>query len=128
MRLLVDMNLSPRWAGFLREAGHDARHWSTVGDPTAPDSTIMRVAAEQHAVLLTNDLDFGTMLAASGADGPSVVQIRASDLRPDVLGQLVLAALGQMAAELDAGALITVQAASTRLRMLPLARSGTEAM
>ena len=128
MRLLVDMNLSPRWAGFLREAGHDARHWSTVGDPTAPDSTIMRVAAEQHAVLLTNDLDFGTMLAASGADGPSVVQIRASDLRPEVLGQLVLAALGQMAAELDAGALITVQAASTRLRMLPLARSGTEAM
>ncbi len=88
----------------------------------------MRVAAEQHAVLLTNDLDFGTMLAASGADGPSVVQVRANDLRPDVLGQLVLAALGQVAAELDAGALITVQAASARLRMPPLARSGPEAL
>ncbi|MGV1006008.1 MAG: DUF5615 family PIN-like protein [Candidatus Nanopelagicales bacterium] len=128
MKLLVDMNLSPRWVHLMREAGHDARHWSEVGDPTAPDSTIMRVAAEQHAVLLSNDLDFRTMLAASGADGPSVVQVRASDLRPDVLGQLVLDALVQMAAELEAGALITVQAGSARLRMLPFARRGTGAV
>ena len=27
MRLLIDMNLTPRWADFLRSAGHDAIRW-----------------------------------------------------------------------------------------------------
>ena len=29
MKLLVDMNLSPRWVPFLLDAGHEAVHWST---------------------------------------------------------------------------------------------------
>ena len=41
MKLLVDMNLSPRWVGFLATHEIDAEHWSHVGDPRASDATII---------------------------------------------------------------------------------------
>ena len=41
MKLLLDMNLSPRWVGVLRLAGFDAVHWSTLGASNAPDAAIM---------------------------------------------------------------------------------------
>ena len=40
MKLLVDMNLSPRWIGVLTSAGVQAVHWSTLGAKTATDSEI----------------------------------------------------------------------------------------
>jgi len=41
MKILVDMNLSPGWAGFLNGNGIEAVHWSFIGSPDAPDSEIM---------------------------------------------------------------------------------------
>ncbi len=38
MKLLIDMNLSPRWSNVLATAGIDAVHWSTLGANNAPDS------------------------------------------------------------------------------------------
>ena len=38
MKFLIDMNLSPLWVPFLGAHGFGAVHWSTVGDPRAPDS------------------------------------------------------------------------------------------
>jgi hypothetical protein len=53
------------------------------------------------------------------------VQIRADDLSPEAIGGQVILALQQMAAELDAGALLTVEPGRTRMRVLPLlARRG----
>jgi predicted nuclease of predicted toxin-antitoxin system len=40
-RLLVDMNLSTEWIPLLRADGHEAVHWSEVGDPRAPDTALM---------------------------------------------------------------------------------------
>jgi predicted nuclease of predicted toxin-antitoxin system len=51
MKLLVDMNLSPRWIAFLRKAGWEARHWSEVGKATATDSEIMGYAAANDYVV-----------------------------------------------------------------------------
>ena len=65
MKLLVDMNLSPRWIPFLLDAGREAVHWSTVGRADATDSEIMAFAAANDYVVLTNDLDFGAILASS---------------------------------------------------------------
>ena len=120
MRLLIDMNLSPRWVGVLTGAGIEAAHWSTLGANNAPDSEIMAYAAAHGYVVLTHDLDFGSILAATHGEKPSVVQIRATDVSPDVIGRQVIIALGQMAAELEEGALLTVDPNRTRLRVLPL--------
>jgi predicted nuclease of predicted toxin-antitoxin system len=70
MRLLLDMNLSPSWVGFLRESGVEAVHWSTVGDPRASDATIMAWARHGGYVVFTHDLDFSALLAATEATGP----------------------------------------------------------
>lgn len=71
-------------------------------------------------MVLTHDLDFGAILAATHGEKPSVVQIRAEDVSPDVIGKQVIAALRQMASELEEGALLTVDLNRTRLRVLPL--------
>jgi hypothetical protein len=55
MKLLVDMNLSPRWVGVLAGAGITAAHWSTLGVKNAPDSEIMAYAAANGYVVLTHD-------------------------------------------------------------------------
>lgn len=65
MKLLVDMNLSPRWVGLFTVAGLEAAHWSTLGASNALDAEIMDFAAAKDFVVLTHDLDFSAILAAT---------------------------------------------------------------
>lgn len=118
--LLVDMNLSPRWIQVLDSAGFAAAHWSDLGPVTAPDHDLMAYARTHEMVVITHDLDFGTILAATGGDKPSVVQIRASDTRPEAIDAIVVAALHQFTPELMAGALLTIDTRRSRVRLLPL--------
>jgi predicted nuclease of predicted toxin-antitoxin system len=120
VKFLVDMNLSPHWVEHLVGAGLQAVHWSNVGRASAPDTEIMRFAAAQDYVVVTHDLDFSAILAATQGEKPSVVQIRADNLSPLVIGDRLVAALSQMEPELQAGALITVEPNRTRLKLLPL--------
>lgn len=120
MKILIDMNLSPRWVGMLVRAGVEAAHWSVLGAGNAPDAEIMAYAGENNWVVLTSDLDFGTILAATGGDKPSVVQIRARDVSPDAIGGQVIAAVRAMRAELTEAALLTVDLDRTRMSLLPL--------
>ena len=120
MKILVDMNLSPGWVNFLSEAGFDAVHWSEIGSGSATDSELMVWAAENGFVVLTADLDFGAILAASKRSGPSIVQVRSDLLTPRAIGGAVTLALRQAEQELIEGALISVDAARARLRILPL--------
>jgi predicted nuclease of predicted toxin-antitoxin system len=120
MRFLADMNLSPSWVGFLQGAGFEATHWSTVGAADASDRALMHWAATRDHVVLTNDLDFSAILAATGRRKPSVVQIRADLLTTAAIGSAVLRAIAQTQRELDEGALISVDSARARVRILPL--------
>lgn len=120
MRLLVDMNLSPRWCDALTAAGLAASHWSTVGAATASDEEIMSYAASSNSIVLTHDLDFGAILAATKGGKPSVVQLRTDDTSPETAAPAVIDAIRQCEAELDAGALLTVDIARVRLSLLPL--------
>ena len=122
MKLLVDMNLSPEWVTLLREAGWEAEHWSQIGNPRAVDVEIMACAREHGSVVFTHDLDFGTLLALTRAEGPSVLQVRTQDVTPGAIGRLVLGALRQFQAELEQGALIVLDEARSRVRLLPLNR------
>jgi predicted nuclease of predicted toxin-antitoxin system len=120
LKLLIDMNLSPSWVEALRVRGFEAVHWSNVGDPRASDRELLAHAKAAGYTVFTNDLDFGAILAASAASGPSVIQVRATDLTPAHLGSLVERALGQYRELLETGALITVESARLRTRILPL--------
>ena len=74
MKLLLDMNLSPRWVRTLTDAGFEAQHWSICGKGSAADAEIMAFAKANGYVVVTHDLDFSAILAATGGDKPSVVQ------------------------------------------------------
>jgi predicted nuclease of predicted toxin-antitoxin system len=93
MKLLVDMNLSPSWVRFLTDRGFEAVHWSEVGPGDASDAELLRWAAERGHVVLTSDLDFGAILAATQERQPSVVQIRSDLLTPKAIGVAVLTAI-----------------------------------
>lgn len=120
MKLLLDMNLTPRWVEPLRLAGHEAVHWSALGDPRASDAELMDFARNHGFVVMTHDLDFGDILAATEGTAPSVVQIRSDDLTPERLLTHVLRALDQCRDALAGGALVSVDLYRHRLRMLPL--------
>ncbi|HTW59569.1 MAG TPA: DUF5615 family PIN-like protein [Terriglobales bacterium] len=120
MKLLVDMNLSPRWVDLLHHAGWEAEHWSALGRANAPDSEIMAYAAKHGYVVLTHDLDFSAILAATHGEKPSVVQLRIDDINPREAGTRLVTALRHLERELEAGALITIGMQKSRVRLLPL--------
>ncbi len=122
MKLLVDMNLSPDWVAVLQPAGWETVHWSSVGNLRALDAEIMAWAKQNGFVVFTHDLDFGTALALTKADGPSVIQVRTQDVTPAAIGKLVVNALRQFQTQLENGALIVVDEAQVRARILPLKR------
>jgi predicted nuclease of predicted toxin-antitoxin system len=123
VKLLVDMNLSPSWVDQLRRDGFEAVHWSTVGAPTAPDDEILTWARGRQFVLITNDLDFSAILAATFGQTPSVVQVRTQDLLSEAAVSIVVRALEAYRDAIAGGALLSIDEAGTRVRMLPLGRS-----
>lgn len=124
MRILVDMNLPPRWTRFPLDHGHDATHWSAEGDMRAPDFELLRWAREKGCVVLTHDLDFGLLLSMTQEAGPSVVQVRTQDVTPEAIGSVVIAALAEHADSLGRGAPLSIQGQTARLRVLPIRGSG----
>lgn len=63
MKVLIDMNLSPRWQSTLAGAGIEAVHWLEVGNPGAADSEFATCALLSGLIVLMRDQDFGALLA-----------------------------------------------------------------
>ena len=122
MKIFIDMNLSPRWVEVFMAAGLDATHWFAVGDPRASDRSIMEWARKNGYIVFTHDLDFGAILAATQAGGPSVIQIRAEDVLPEHAAVSVIAAIRRFQDGLEQGALISIDPERARARILPLDR------
>jgi predicted nuclease of predicted toxin-antitoxin system len=120
LKIVVDMNLSPEWIAYLAAAGFEAIHWSTLGDSRAEDTAIMDWARKNHCAVFTHDLDFGTVLALTNAQGPSVMQVRTQDVTPDAIGKLIVTNLRRFERELIDGALVIIEHARSRVRILPL--------
>jgi len=122
MKLLVDMNLAPAWVAQLEARGRTAIHWSSVGDPRADDRELVAVARAEGWTILTSDLDFAAILALAGAAGPSVILLRTQDLLAEALCDLVCAVLAEHADAIEAGAIVTIDKAAARVRILPVRR------
>jgi predicted nuclease of predicted toxin-antitoxin system len=117
VKLLVDMNLSPSWVGQLAQRGFDAVHWSTIGAATSPDEEILSWARENGFVVLTNDLDFSAILAAtSGAESKAPCSI--SSRCPSSALVTTLTDVSESRSSIDEG--------GARIRMLPLRRQSDE--
>jgi predicted nuclease of predicted toxin-antitoxin system len=80
----------------------------------------MAYAKEHGFVVLTNDLDFGSILAATGGNAPSVVQLRTDDCRVGSIADLVILSIKQAEDQLAKGALVTVETTKLRITCLPI--------
>ena len=114
------MNMSPRWVNVLIGRGIPATHWSSVGLSNASDTEIMNFAKENDFIVLTHDLDFGTILFVTNGQKPSVVQLRINDIYPEIDSDYLISALNSVKAELEQGALLIIDTKKTRIRILPL--------
>ena len=120
MRFLLDMGISAGVKTSLRGLGHEAEHLHDLGLDTLPDAEILRKALRDGSILVTHDLDFSHLLAASGAALPSVVLFRLRDMRPRHVAARHHAVIASHATELGAGAVVSVTESRVRIRNLPL--------
>ena len=103
MRFLVDMNVSPKIAAVLRQEGHDAIHLSELGLGDADDVDVFARAAAESRIVVTFDLDFGEIVAASATGHTSVLLFRLRSMRFDNVRRRLAAALRGATEALAAG-------------------------
>jgi predicted nuclease of predicted toxin-antitoxin system len=121
VKFLLDENLSPLLAEFLNAAGHDALHVRDVGLLMAPDRVILERARTERRILVSADTDFGQLLATAEASLPSVILLRREGERgASRQAALLLSNFGQVAADLDAGSIVVMEATRVRVRRLPV--------
>ncbi len=89
----------------------------------ATDSDILAFSLGRSAVVLTLDADFHTMLAVSGAGGPSVIRLRLQGLGASEVVAVLENVLAGFEAELQRGSLVTVKANKTTCHRLPIGKS-----
>ena len=83
MKFLVGMNLSPLWVPFLNSHGFEAVHWSTIGQPSAPNPEILDFAASNSWIVFTHDLDFGRYSRVAGRTVPALFRsVRKTSFHP----------------------------------------------
>ena len=123
MKFIVDMNMSTKWVGALLDAGHDARHWSSIGDGTAVDEDIVAFARAEDGIVFTRDLDFSAIVAITRLAKPSVVHLRDKDIFDTALVSRVLMTLKAFEPQLLTGAILSMDGHRARIRPLPISES-----
>ena len=120
MKFLADMGISPRVVSSLRELGHEAIHLQEEGLGRMPDGEILAKARSEGRVLLTHDLDFGELLAASGGNLPSVIIFRLRDMRAENVKSHLFSILEKQSDALEKGVVCSVTERKVRIRALPI--------
>lgn len=123
MKFLADMGISPKTVALLRNLGYEASHLHDQGLDRLPDPAILEKARNEGYTLLTHDLGFSELIAASGANLPSVVIFRLRDMRPERVNQHLYGIITQHKNALEQGAIISVSEGQIRVRPLPLRTS-----
>jgi len=120
MKFLADMGVAWRVVEWLRQHNHDAVHLRELNLHRMPDNGIFTKAEHEKRIILTFDLDFGEIAAASGKKIPSVITFRLRNTRtPHVIKRLGKV-LNDSSEALKKGAIISVEESRHRIRLLPI--------
>ncbi|HEX3654875.1 MAG TPA: DUF5615 family PIN-like protein [Pirellulales bacterium] len=120
MRFLADMGVSQQVVQWLRAGGHDAVHLRDEGLQRLPNGEIFQTADREGRIVLTFDLDFGEIVAASAGQVVSVIVFRLRNARSDFVIQRLSAALEHASSDLVQGAIVVVEDSRHRVRKLPI--------
>ncbi len=117
MKFLADESFDFRLMRALQTRGHDV---ITVSDhaPGADDATVMRLAASQNRVLLTEDKDFGWLVYVSGLPACGVILLRCPEVKREEMQRKLAELISKHAAELSK-AFVVVTPDKARFSKLP---------
>jgi len=119
MKFLGDMGISQSSINWLRQNAYDAIHLREEGLHRITDAEIIKKATKEGRIILTCDLDFGDLIAASGGICPSVIIFRLQNERPENVNRRLEQVLEESSDALEKGAIISVEEARYRVRLLP---------
>jgi len=122
LRFLCDMNLSPLTVDALQQEGWDIVRVSTLLPATASDLEILELARHQRRVIITQDLDFSSLLVLAGYDRPSLVTLRLSNTEPTLVTEKLMQVMAQVEDALRQGSAVTIDDTTVRIRKLPIVR------
>lgn len=120
MKFLLDMGISPETGNYLIELGYEAVHLIDRAMERSSDLEIMDKALSEQGIILTHDLDFGKLLAFSGAKLPSVIIFRLRNMRPTSVNKVCNMAISRFVDELEKGAILSVDDKKIRCHLLPI--------
>ncbi len=115
LHLLADVHISRLTVAALRSQGYHIVSITDLLPATASNAEILELARVEGRVVLTQDLDFSMLVALSNYGLPSLITLRLSSARPDVVAQRLLDVLPTVETELTEGAAITISDDSVRV-------------
>jgi predicted nuclease of predicted toxin-antitoxin system len=105
MRFLVDAQLPPGLAGWLRARGHEAQHVSEALGGLATDTALAEAAVASGAVIVSKDSDF---IDLTDAGGPRLLWVRFGNVTNTALFAQLEERWADIEADLAAGAVVVV--------------------
>ena len=120
LRFLVDMNLSSKTVTNLQQQDWDVLRVSQVLPMDAEDSEILEFARQQNRVIVTQDLDFSSLLALGGYEKPSLITFRLSMPDSETITQKLLDIMPHIEDRLAEGCAVTIDDRRVRVRRLPI--------
>ncbi len=118
MKILADIPISPRTVEFLKKHGFECYHLIEFKMGTATDDEIVNFAKDKGYTILTEDLDFGAILAYTKEIKPSIIILRVGNLNTDQINSLLLKILPKI--ENLENCIIVAERNRIRIRKLPI--------
>lgn len=120
LNYIADVHISPATVSELKKEGYSISRITDFLPANTSDKRIIDFARKNKAVIVTQDLDFSSLIAQSGRLSPSVVSLRVGNAEPKAISKLLHTVLPQIETELYEGALVSVDEVHFRIRKLPV--------
>ena len=120
LRFLVDMNLPSKTTTNLQQQGWDALRVSQVLPMDTEDPKILEFARQQNRVIITQDLDFSSLLALGGYEKPSLITFRLSMPDSETITRKLLEIVPHIEDRLAERCAVTIDDRRVRVRRLPI--------
>ena len=118
MKILADMPISPKTVQFLKDMGIESCYVIDFNMERASDKEIIRFAKKNGYTILTEDLDFGTILAHTKEIEPGIIILRVGNISTEQINKLLKNALPAIIKEKNC--IIIIEKNKIRIRRLPI--------